>query len=393
MRAKDGGWLSGPAEEQDTVATEISNLLHHLTTAVSAAQPTSLHGALYTSESFFQHERLSTLAQGWHCLGRADEIPMPGDFLTATILDEPLIAVRGTDEQIRVLSNLCRHRNMPLVQGRGQTKRFLCPYHAWSYRLDGRLLRAPHMDQESFAPETCRLPEFQSTVWNGFLWIRLDDPAAPFETGLEDLNTLISPFEPGRYEIVHAEEEIWRCNWKSLVENFMEGYHLSVVPQTKLRGCAPAELSRTGPSGPAFTSYIANYPESIASRGQGAPGLSDHQRHSSTLFCVYPGMVASISANLLVALMLRPIDPDQVLVRWTMSIYPEECDDDLIAQRIALWQEVNREDREKLELMQKGFRSRHAIAGPLAGDDLEGTIHDFHQYLARKLSVSDPALQ
>ena len=96
----------------------------------------------------------------------------------------------------------------------------------------------------------------------------------------------------------------------------------------------------------------------------------------------YKSIMVSISANLLVSLMLRPLDTDRVSVRWTISIYPGDRDDDLIQQRIALWREVNREDREKLELLQQGLRSRHATDGPLAGPDFEGTIHDFHRYLA-----------
>ncbi|MEM7211034.1 MAG: SRPBCC family protein, partial [Pseudomonadota bacterium] len=120
-------------------------------------------------------------------------------------------------------------------------------------------------------------------------------------------------------------------------------------------------------------------------RGRCLPLLAagPEQRHSSYLFSVFPTQVASISANLLVQLMLRPLDPGHVGVRWTMSIYPGDRDDDLIAQRIGLWQEVNREDREKLELLQKGLGSRHAWSGPLAELDLEGTIRDFHRFLAR----------
>ena len=341
----------------------------------------TLPGWCYTRPERFTAERETVLATGWHCLGRADEIPNAGDFLTAHILDEPLIAVRDKDGTIRVLSNLCRHRAMPLVQGHGSTKRFLCPYHAWSYRLDGSLIRAPHMENAGFDPKTCRLPEFPSTEWNGFLYVNLSGDAAPLLPQLEDLDALIRAYQPEAYELVHAEEETWHCNWKCLVENFMEGYHLSVVHPRTLRGYTPTELARKSASGPAFTSYIAHYPDSIPPRGTGAPGLSAEQRHASTLFSVFPTQVASISANLLVSLMLRPLDTDRVDVRWTMSIYPGDRDEDLIRQRIELWREVNREDREKLELLQKGLRSRHATDGPLAGPDFEGTIHDFHRFL------------
>ena len=342
----------------------------------------TLPGWFYTAHEQFQTECETVMEHGWHCLGRADEIPNPGDFLTAHVLSEPLILVRDKDGGIKALSNICRHRAMPLVQGSGSTKRFLCPYHAWSYRLDGSLLRAPHMENAGFDPKSCRLPEFQCCEWGGFIYVSLSTDPKPLEHELGDLDTLIRAYEPEKYEIVHSEEEVWHCNWKCLVENFMEGYHLSVVHPKTLRGYTPTELARKSASGSAFTSYIAYYPDDIPPRGTGAPGLSSEQRHASTLFSVFPTQVASISANLLVSLSLRPLDAERVNVRWTMSIYPGDRDDDLIQQRIALWREVNREDREKLELLQKGLKSRHAAAGPLAGPDLEGTIRDFHLFLS-----------
>ena len=343
----------------------------------------TLPGWCYVSEDRFLAEKTEVLEQGWHCLGRSDEIPNTGDFLTAQILDEPMIAVRGKDGAIRVLSNICRHRAMPLVQGSGTTKRFLCPYHAWSYRLDGSLLRAPHMENASFDAKSCSLPEFPCVEWNGFIYVSPSENPAELAPQLAKLDELIQAYQPEIYEIVHSEEEVWHCNWKCLVENFMEGYHLSVVHPKTLRGYTPTELARKSASGDAFTSYIAYYPDNIPPRGTGAPGLSPEQRHASTLFSVFPTQVVSISANLLVSLMLRPLDAERVGVRWTMSIYPGDRDDDLIAQRVDLWREVNREDREKLELLQKGLHSRHAVSGPLAGPDFEGTIRDFHLYLAR----------
>ena len=99
---------------------------------------------------------------------------------------------------------------------------------------------------------------------------------------------------------------------------------------------------------------------------------------------MFPTQVVSISANLLVSLTLRPRAVDRVDVRWTMSIHPEDHDPDIITHRIGLWNDVNREDREKLERLQAGLRSRHATSGPLAGPDMEGTIRDFHLFLSRE---------
>ena len=145
----------------------------------------------------------------------------------------------------------------------------------------------------------------------------------------------------------------WQCNRKCLVENFMEGYHLSVVHPKTLRGYTPTRLCTKGPSNPYFTSYCADYPENIP------------------------------PANPLVSLSLQPVDVDHFRVKWTLSVYRDGLNDGAIEDRIALWTEVNGEDLEKLEKLQAALRSSRAVAGPLAGEDLEGAIRDLHKYLAR----------
>ena len=349
--------------------------------ALPADRPMGMPGAYYTAQDQFDHEAATVLRHSWHCLGRADEIPGEGDFFTAQLLNEPLIVVRGADDTVRILANTCRHRGMPLAEGRGQVKRFVCSYHAWAYGLDGALLRAARMENAGFDPATCRLHEHNSQVWNGFIYVNLDRTALPFE--YPELDALLAPYETSKFRVVHTAEENWNTNWKCLVENFMEGYHLSVVHPQTLHGYTPTGLARKLAAGDGFTSYAANYPQGIPSRGAGAPGLNDDERARSTLFSVFPTQVASQAASLLVSLSIFPINANLIRVKWTMSVYADDLDDGTIAARIRLWEQVNTEDREKLERMQVALHSDHALEGPLAEDDYEGTIRDFQQWLAR----------
>ncbi|MEM7472290.1 MAG: SRPBCC family protein [Pseudomonadota bacterium] len=359
--------------------TQLRDRLQDLA-ALPADRPQSMPGAFYTSTEQFEHEARTVLQTGWHCLGRLDEIPEPGDFFTVQLLNEPLLVVRGDDHTVRVLANVCRHRSMPLAEGRGNTKRFVCSYHAWAYSRDGALLRAPRMENAGFDPKNCQLPKHNAQLWNGFIYINLDTAAAPFEH--PELDALLAPYETDQFRLVHVAEEDWHTNWKCLVENFMEGYHLSVVHPQTLHGYTPSGLSRKLVNGDGYTSYAANYPDSIQSRGEGAPGLSEAERKRSSLFAKFPTQVASQAASLLVSLSIFPLHAGLVRVKWTMSVYGDTLDDDTIQQRIALWEEVNREDREKLERMQVALASRHAVEGPLASDDYEGTIRDFQRWLA-----------
>jgi len=356
--------------------------------ALPADRPRGMPGGFYTSPAQFKHEAQTVLRRGWHCLGRVDEIPAPGDFFTVQLLNEPLLVVRGDDEGVRVLANVCRHRGMPLAEGRGSAKRFVCSYHAWAYGRDGALLRAPRMENASFDPKTCTLPAHPVQLWNGFIYTSLDPDAAPFAH--PELDAMLAPYEPMQFRLVHVAEEDWHTNWKCLVENFMEGYHLSVVHPQTLHPYTPSGLSRKLVSGDGYTSYAANYPDTSAPRGDGAPGLSDAERKRSSLFAKFPTQVASQAASLLVSLSIFPVHASLIRVKWTMSVYGDNLDDDTIAQRVALWDEVNREDREKLEKMQVALHSAHALDGPLAGDDYEGTIRDFQTWLAQQ-DASVPA--
>ncbi len=351
--------------------------------ALPSDAPQGLPGQFYTDPAFFDYECQTILRQGWHCLGRADEIPEEGDYFTTQILNEPLIVVRSGGV-IRVLSNVCRHRGMPVAEGAGTAKRFICSYHAWTYALDGELKRAARMKNASFDMAKCGLPSFPCVERMGFVYVSLSDAPSDLDAELDGLNDLVGPDQPEACRIVHSAEEIWRTNWKCLVENFMEGYHLSVVHPVTLHGYTPTGLSKKAASGPGFTSYNANYPETAPARGQGAPDLTEEQRRRSSLYSVFPCQVASQAATLLVSLSILPLTVDTISVRWTMSTYGDDLDEETLDARIKLWEEVNREDREKLEKMQSALSSKHATGGPLAGEDYEGTVRDFLLWLARQ---------
>ena len=120
-------------------------------------QSRTMPNEFYTSEEFLEHEREEIFRKEWICLGRVDELPNPGDYFTTELIDEPLIVVRGQDDKVRVLSNVCRHRSSVIAEGKGNSKHFVCPYHAWTYSDNGQLLRAPYMDKvKGFDVKTCR---------------------------------------------------------------------------------------------------------------------------------------------------------------------------------------------------------------------------------------------
>ena len=140
----------------------------------------SMPKAYYTDPAVLGLERKHLFAREWICIGRVEEIAEPGDYMSFQLCDDPLIAVRGKDRVIRVLSNVCRHRGTVLMDGRGNRQRLVCPYHHWSYDLDGRLVGAPRMDAHAtFDKASCRLPQFPSEEWHGFLFVSLAQDPQP----------------------------------------------------------------------------------------------------------------------------------------------------------------------------------------------------------------------
>ena len=350
--------------------------------------------ACYTSDKFLQLETKKLFLNEWHCLGREDEVPEVGDYFTMDLMSEPLLVVRRTKSDISVLSNVCRHRGMPVASGSGNTKRFKCPYHAWTYELSGKLRNAPLVPKEQL-DKNCRLPQLKLRCWQGFMFASLDANAVWPED--QETQTLI-PLEQhiANYHMQsmhHAVSfvETWNCNWKSLVENFMDGYHLSVVHPETLHHLTPTSLCKKITGSAAFTAYTANYANKAPPRENHHPSLTDKQVKQSQLFCVFPSLVASVSADTLVYLALHPLSVSQVSVKWGIATYESDLSEAELTARVDKWKKINNEDHEILQRLQAGLRSRHSVTGPLAAEHFEGTLHDFHRYLMHKLGVETVA--
>ena len=167
----------------------------------------------------------------------------------------------------------------------------------------------------------------------------------------------------------------------------MEGYHLSTVHPTTLGNSTPTQLCQKLPGGEYYTAYRAHYPKNAADRKDAHPDIDDTQRRCSTLFSLFPGLVASQSPDLLVWFALAPVSCDQVCVRWGIGSIANKPDQAEVDAAIEKWTNINNEDRLKLEVVHRGLRSRRAAPGPLAPENFEGTIADFNRYLRGRLNI------
>ena len=359
-----------PAE----VAAELSALA-----AGTAGEPRSMAPPFYTSSAVLAAEE-KMLLSCWHCLGRADEIPNPGDFMTTQLLGEPLIIVRSA-EGIKVLSNVCRHRGSKLVEGTGTAKKFTCPYHAWMYGLDGALIKAPLIEGDT---SNCNLPTFACEEWMGWIFVNLDGTAPSLNEQLVDLNPYVQNYHPEDMRAFDPRDEGWGVNWKGLAENFMEGYHLTPVHLKTLHPMTPTRLCKKIPGGAAYTGYKSHYDEKFEGRSEVHPDMTPEECRVSMMVWVYPGFVMGLGPNSVTYMALLPDGPDRVRVRWD-NCYRDGMTREGAQHRWDFAASFNAEDKVRLEDMQKGLHSRWATGGPLAPADFEGTIWDFYHWIAPRL--------
>lgn len=186
----------------------------------------TLPPAAYTDSSIFQLEQENIFSKDWICVARVEQLPAKGDFMSIDLFQQPIVLVRTNDDEIKALSRVCLHRAMPVCEGSGHATRFVCPYHKWTYELDGQLRSAPMMQGvKGFEPADCRLPELKLECWLGFVFVSLNPDAKPLAPELSGLADALAIHEFDKKQIVDTIEFDSPWNWKLLVENFMEAYH------------------------------------------------------------------------------------------------------------------------------------------------------------------------
>ena len=346
----------------------------------------SMPRAYYTDPAVLKLERERLFAREWVCIGRVEEVANPGDYMTFQLCDEPLIAVRGHDGVLRVLSNVCRHRGTVLADGRGNRQRLVCPYHHWSYDLDGRLVGAPRMEAHTtFDKGSCRLPSFPIEDWHGFLFVSLDQDPPPLAPRLRPLEGMIRNYHMEQMKLRYLADEVWPTNWKCLIENFMEGYHLSPLHRTTLHLVNPTRLCRHYPAGEAFFGYNAGYAPDLPRSQKGHPDLTDAEAGNCVMFAIPPGLVSGCGGDYSSFICVQPETVDRVRVKMGLIFYGEGWPEDTVQAAIALFNDTMAEDKRALAGVMRGMASSRHQAGPLAPADFEGPVLDFYRYCGRRL--------
>jgi len=386
--------------ETATMTTTLEALLDDLGDYLGKADTAcfSLPREAYVSPELHALEVKRIFEKSWLCVGRDEYVLNPGDYYTIDVMDEPVIIVRGKDGTVRALNAACRHRSMLVVQGRGNARNFTCPYHAWSYGTDGHLIGAPHMEQSQiFDKQACSLPQYRLDSWMGFLFVNLDDEAAPLRLAMASMDKAVANYRVGEQtEIFHYEAE-WEGNWKLSAENSMEYYHHIALHAGTVGVQLPARgtyISAAPATDDSFTHERCRMGEKFVG-GENHPmnpkgdlrGLTAEELTTGYMVYIFPAFTMAMRPGTNNWLSFRPAGPERTKVLGGYLMWKDIAEEDpaLGRERRAIIEKVNQEDSLATSELAKAMRSRKAARGPLS--HFEGTIAQFYKYLARTLAA------
>lgn len=295
----------------------------------------TLPGADYVDAGVFARERERLFHRGWYCVGRAEQVAEPGDLIVVDVVGESLIVTRDEAGDLHALYNACRHRGARLCDGPARVRRaFTCPYHAWSYGLDGRLLGTPNVQPHELPDRgDLGLRRARVDTWDGFLWVSVDDDAPGLREHLA-AHASDDPFQWGRYgvgELVVGSQRTYdvAANWKLIVENYNECLHcptvhpelIEVVPLYR-RGDV-VEPDAPDWNGNRLAPGHSSWTATGASGLPALPGLDERDRGAFYGVTLLPNLIVNYHTDVVSTFLLDPVAPDRTRVTCHYLFRPE----------------------------------------------------------------------
>jgi phenylpropionate dioxygenase-like ring-hydroxylating dioxygenase large terminal subunit len=361
----------------------------------------SLPPAAYRSDAIFELERQRIFRAGWVCIGRADQVARPGDYAALDLVGEAIVMVRDLDGTLRVLSNVCRHRWMSVCRGSGNAKALTCPYHSWTYRLDGRLWAAPEMDRHpDFRKDAVALPAIRHELWHGFVYVNLDGTAAPLAARLADVEARLAAYRLDRWvtaRTVDCGDYPW--DWKVMQDNGECYHHLGLHTET-FEANYPGRWSRTFENGGDFTLlWNPARPERQVTGADGRAyvpgmlfvpqaGLDEVQRTSFQLLYVLPNFFIYLQPDLVMNMRVFPLAAGRIRLLADFIVLPESLALPDFVQRldqaVAFFHRFNEEDVIANAAIQRNLSGDGAGPAPLS--HLEHHNRAVALWVARRLT-------
>ncbi len=354
---------------------------------VARALPT----AMYTSKALLELEKEKIFRREWLCVGRVEQVSNIGDYFTVEILGEPVVVVRGKDDQLRAMSAVCRHRYYSVVEGAGNTTRFTCSYHKWVYALNGELRGAPHMGNISDMQDQCkRLPQLSLETWLGFIYINFDANAEPLEPRLGGAEQHWADYGVEDWKVTPWVDEVWPGNWKLAMETALEGYHVNGLHPDTFAKFMPSSTSNFEDTADQWTMFRLDtvFKDEFSVYQQFADTMSGQDKTSAPQFGFFPNCAVSCSQFGGIWLTFLPIDAGHTrviggnLVNPVMYEMVTRSQKSQAANAEAI-NAINKEDAQAMVNLQRNAHSMYAEPGLLSIK--EKCLLYFYRYLGERL--------
>jgi len=374
------------------------SLLDSLDRSVTdVAKASTLPPQLYTSAEVLDFELDAVFGHDWLCAGRADRIPNPGDWFTVTFGNEPIVVVRDKHGSVNALSAVCQHRAMQVCDGAGNSSKLKCPYHHWTYDLDGRLLGSPAMERtEGFDKSEWGLPRLRVELWHGFVFVNLDPAAEPLAPTLTRYEPYLVNYDldeavcPGTFTLPNLP---W--NWKVMFENFNDGYHANRLHQYVQDFCPSSMTTFPLPwddganvifREAGYTHLDGGFNATHHSIMPVFPKLTDAERLRSTFALVPPTLCFGTAPDQCFFFLVRPTGPETIDLEIGYLFHPSALDDPLFEHKLRLSdvgvQVFVEQDQDATRKVQRGLRSRFAPRGRYSWQ--EQSHVEFNRWLVQR---------
>lgn len=332
----------------------------------------------YFGEETLALEQDLVFGASWQLAGHVSQLPEPGSYFTASIAGEPLIVVRTETGQIIALSNVCRHRAGPVACDRGTRAAFQCGYHGWVYGLDGSLQAAREMDEaEEFDRDAMALPRFDLALWGPLIFVRIASEGPALADVLEGIDQIVDAemLETFRF----ARRKTWEveCNWKVYVDNYLEGYHIPIVHPALNR---ELDYARYEVETRRWYSIQHAPMKERAQRIRRDAGEDDEVGY----FWIWPNLMINVYPNNFSTNLILPAGPGKTLTVFDWYFASPEDEKPEIDETVQFSDEIQIEDIEICEAVQKGLSSRTYSTGRYSPRRENGVYH-FHQLLESAL--------
>ncbi|HLZ40336.1 MAG TPA: aromatic ring-hydroxylating dioxygenase subunit alpha [Candidatus Sulfotelmatobacter sp.] len=350
------------------------------------ARAWTIPAQFYTAHSVFEQEKRQIFSRTWQVAGHSSQIAKPGDYFTTELGGEPLLQVRGSDGLLRGFYNVCRHRAGPVAVGCGSRKAFRCAYHGWTYGLEGNLITATEFEGvDGFQPQEFGLVPVRTEEWFNLVFVNFDAQAPPLRQFLGQVCAQAEKFPFHEMKLFERRTYDMKCNWKTYVDNYLEGYHLPTVHPGLNR-----ELDYNAYMVEPYEHHVRQFsPIRGAQPGDSTPRRYQQTREGLTAdyFWIFPNWMLNCYPDNVSVNIVLPLEPERSLAIFEWYLPEKDHTSPSAKASVEFSHQIQIEDVAICEAVQKNLRSRSYSRGRFSVTQEKG-VHAFHRMFAEMMNRS-----